>query len=176
MLAGWRSADGQLHDYYFTFVNAVAVCYGLLTPEQGRQVMERLVMKMQEVGYTHFKLGLPGNLIPVPPADYVAHEKHWGHGDKPDGSDAFQIYENGGATGCYAYFTIKALYELGMRKEADAIFIPMMGAYKENGFDGHCEGSNYTRDWKAWDGQCWGYEGFLVDGYLPMLAVYDWKK
>ena len=63
-----------------------------------------------------------------------------------------------------------------MRKEADAIFIPMMGAYKENGFDGHCEGSNYTRDWKAWDGQCWGYEGFLVDGYLPMLAVYDWKK
>lgn len=31
VLAGWRSADGQLHDYYFTFVNAVAACYGLLT-------------------------------------------------------------------------------------------------------------------------------------------------
>jgi hypothetical protein len=30
--------------------------------------------------------------------------------------------------------------------------------------------------WRSADGQCWGYEGFLVDGYLPMLAVYDWKK
>ncbi|MDO6429600.1 hypothetical protein Q4E93_03295 [Flavitalea sp. BT771] len=176
VLAGWRSADGQLHDYYFTFVNGVAVCYGLLTPEQGRQVMQRIVQKMKEVGFSNFKMGLPGNLIPVPPADYVAHEKHWGHGDKPDGSDAFQIYENGGATGCYAYFTIKALYELGLRKEADDIFLPMMEAYKENGFDGHCDGSNYTKDWKTWDGQCWGYEGFLVDSYLPMLAVYDWQR
>jgi hypothetical protein len=175
VLAGWRSADGKLHDYYFTFVNGVAVCYGLLTVEQGLQIMQRMLQKMNEVGYTNFKSGLPGNLIPVPPADYVAHEKRWGHGDKPDGSDAFQIYENGGATGCYAYFTIKALYDLGMRKEADEIFIPMMEGYKENGFDGHCEGSSYTKDWKTWDGECWGYEGFLVDSYLPMLAIYDWK-
>jgi hypothetical protein len=176
VLAGWRSSDGQLHDYYFVFVNAVAVCYGLLTTDQGLQVMQRLLEKLKEVGYTQFKMGLPGNLVPVPPSDYVAREKHWGHGDKPDGSDAFQIYENGGATGCYAYFTIKALYDLGLREAADAIFLPMMEAYKENGFDGHCEGSSYTKDWKAWDGRCWGYEGFLVDSYLPMLAVYDWQQ
>jgi hypothetical protein len=176
VLAGWRSADGQLHDYYFTFVNGVAVCYGLLTREQGLQVMQRILQKMKQVGYTNFKMGLPGNLIPVPPADYVAHEKHWGHGDKPDGSDAFQIYENGGATGCYAYFTIKALYDLGLRTAADGIFIPMMEAYKENGFDGRCDGSDYTKDWKTWDGRCWGYEGFLVDSYLPMLAIYDWEQ
>jgi len=175
VLAGWRSEDGKLHDYYFTFVSGVAVCYGLLTAEEGKQIMQTLLRKMKEVGYTNFKLGLPGNLVPVPPEDYVAHEKRWGYGAKLDGSDGFQIYENGGATGCYAYFTIKALYELNMRKEADEIYMPMLEGFKEGGFEGHCEGSTYTKDWKTWDGQCWGYEGFLVDNYLPLLAVYEMK-
>ena len=30
VLAGWRSADGQLHDYHFLFVNGIAIHYGLL--------------------------------------------------------------------------------------------------------------------------------------------------
>jgi hypothetical protein len=173
VLAGWRSEDGKLHDYYFTFVNGTAICYGLLTEEQGKQVMQKLLEKMKEAGYTNFKLGLPGNLIPVRPEDYVAHEKRWGFGANPDGSDGFQIYENGGATGCYAYFTIKALYQLNMRKEANEIFIPMIESYKEGSFEGRCEGSEYSKDWKTWNGECWGYEGFLVDNYLPLLAVYD---
>ena len=175
VLAGWRSEDGKLHDYYFTFINGIAVCYDLLTVEQGKQVMQRLLQKMKEVGYTNFKLGLPGNLIPVRAEDYVAHDKRWGYGADPEGADGFQIYENGGATGCYAYYTIKALYQLSMRQEADEIFMPMLEGFKEGGFEGHCEGSNYTKDWKTWDGKCWGYEGYLVDNYLPLLAAYDLK-
>ena len=30
VLAGWRSADGELHDYYFLFVNGIAIHYGLV--------------------------------------------------------------------------------------------------------------------------------------------------
>ncbi len=30
VLAGWESEDGVLHDYYFTFVNGVAITYGLI--------------------------------------------------------------------------------------------------------------------------------------------------
>ena len=30
VLAGWKSADGQLHDYYFLFVNGIAIHYGLV--------------------------------------------------------------------------------------------------------------------------------------------------
>ena len=30
-----------------------------------------------------------------------------------------------------------------------------------------------SKDWKAWDGTCWGYEGFLVDNYYALLAVLD---
>ena len=170
VLAGWRSADGKLHDYYFTFVSAVAITYGLVPPDKANPIMDRLLAKMKEVGYTHFEYGLPGNLVPIRREDYVAHDLRWGGGNKEDGSDGFQIYENGGATACYAYFTLQALYQLGRREEADAILFPMLRGFEEGGFQGL--GSNgMTNDWKAWDGTPHGYEGLLVDGYQALLAV-----
>jgi hypothetical protein len=170
VLAGWRSADGKLHDYYFTYVNGMAITYGLVTREQGNQIMDRLLAKMKEVGYTHFEFGLPGNLIPIRREDYVDHNKRFGGPEKEDGSDGFQIYENGGATACMAYFTVQALYQLGRRQEADAILFPMLRAFEEGGFQGR--GANgMTNDWKAWDGTPHGYEGLLVDGYMALLPV-----
>lgn len=166
VLAGWRSKDGQLHDYYFLFVNSMAVTYDLVDAATGRKLMQALLQKMKEVGYTRFDLGLPGNLIPIADADYTHHDARWGY-------QHFQVYENGGATGCYAYFTIHALFKLGMRQEAEAILFPMMESYTRNSFQGQCPGSEMTRDWKTWSGECWGYEGFLVDNYLPFLAVFD---
>jgi hypothetical protein len=170
VLAGWKSADGKLHDYYFLFVNAVAVTYGLLDNEQGNRIWDRLLAKMKEVGYTQFELGLPGNLIPIRREDYLHLEKRWGGPETEDGSDAFQIYENGGATACYAYFTIRALQLLGRDKEADAILFPMLKSFEDGAFQGR--GPNgMTYDWKAWDGTPHGYEGLLVDGYLTLLAA-----
>ena len=92
VLAGWRSDDGQLHDYYFLFVNGIAIDYGLVPQDKANSIMDRLLAKMNEVGYTNFGLGLPGNLIPVPKADCMQYGPH----------DGFQIYENGGATACFS--------------------------------------------------------------------------
>lgn len=167
VLAGWKSEDGQLHDYYFTFVNSIAVCYDLVKKEDGRRIMQALLNKMKEVGYTDFRLGLSGNLISVADKDYAHHDPRWGY-------QKFQVYENGGATGCYVYYTIHALYLLGMRKEAEAILMPMLESYKAGSFEGNCPGSSMTKDWKTWTGECWGYEGFLVDNYLALLAVKDY--
>ena len=36
ILAGWRSADGQLHDYYFLWVNGIAIHYGLVPKGPGQ--------------------------------------------------------------------------------------------------------------------------------------------
>jgi len=47
-----------------------------------------------------------------------------------------QKYENGGATGCFAYFTIAALYDLGAAPEADADFVPNAQEYDQGGFEG----------------------------------------
>jgi hypothetical protein len=170
VLAGWKSADGELHDYYFLFVAGVAVTYGVVTPEQGNKIWDNLLAKMKEVGYDRFEYGLPGNLIPVRRNDYTVRSQGSGGSDKEDGSGGFQYYENGGATACFAYFTIQALRDLGRDKEADAILFPMLKSFESGGFQGHGPGGN-SYDWKSWEGSPRGYEGLLVDGYLTLLAA-----
>jgi hypothetical protein len=170
ILAGWRSADGKLHDYYFPWVNGAAVVYGLVPAKLGNEIFDRLLAKMKEVGYTNFELGLPGNLIPVRREDSVTLDPRWGGPTKEDGTDGFQVYENGGATASYAFYTIAALYQLGRVKEGDSIMFPILKAVKNGGFEGR--GPNgLTYDWKAWDGTPHGYEGFLSDNFMVLAAL-----
>lgn len=169
VLAGWKSLDGKLHDYYFTFVNSTAVSYGLTNTEQGNLIMDNLLAKMKAVGFTDFSLGLPGNLIPVKKGDYMVSDRRWGGPSLEDGSDSFQIYNNGGATACFTYFTINALQKLKRTSDAESILTPILKSIKEGNFNGKCTNS-MSRDWKTWKGECWGYEGFLSDGYMVLLA------
>jgi hypothetical protein len=172
VLGGWRSADGQLHDYYFLWVNGIAIHYGLVTKPQANAIMDKLLAKMKEVGYDKFNMGLPGNLITVALKDYVhkAPDGHFGGGVLPDNSDGFQNYENGGATGCFAFFMLAALYDLGRREEADRILFAMLDEYGKGGFEGR-DAKGRSNDWRRWDGTAMGYEGFLVDNYYTLLAV-----
>jgi hypothetical protein len=172
LLAGWRSADGQLHDYAFTFVTSCAVCWDVVDRADADRLMTTLLVRLKAARFTSYRLGLPGNLIPIRRADYVTLKKRWGGPEREDGSDAFGIFENGGATHCFAYFTIKALFKLGRAEEARAILHPLMDAIADREFQGRCA-SGQTKEWKDWQGRCWGYEGFLADGYLTLLAVTD---
>ncbi len=63
-----------------------------------------------------------------------------------------------------------------MQKEAEDILMAMLESYKEGGFQGYCPDSKMTKDWKTWKGECWGYEGFLVDNFLTLSVVQDLKK
>ncbi len=172
VVAGWKSADGALHNYYFPFASGIAVRYGLLDQAQGRRAMDAILAKMDAVGYRNFSLGLPGNLVSIPHADYVDHDPTWGGGNLPDGSDGFEIYENGGATACFSYFTLGALYHLGERQQGDQILMPMLESFKRQGFSGRASNGK-TNDWKDWKGGAHGYEGFLLDNYYTFLAVLD---
>ncbi len=165
VLAGWKSADGQLHDYYFLFVNGIAIHYGLVPEDQANAVMDKLLAKMKAVGYDRFDLGLPGNLVSIAAGDFLDPHERWGGG--PNG---FQKYENGGATGCFAYFTLAALYDLGRREEADRILFPMLRSFADGGFQGRTP-DDLAYDWKDWKGKPHGYEGFLADNYYALLAV-----
>jgi hypothetical protein len=149
VLAGWRLKDGSLKDSYFLFANGIAISYGLLEKEQANAILDRLQAKIREVGFKNFQYGLPGNLIPFP---------HW---------LGFQLYENGGATGSMAYHYVQALYAMGRKAEADAIFDPMLAGYREGTFQNGIGGGG---DWKEWDGRPCGYEGLLVDAYYPLTA------
>ncbi len=176
LLAGWRSADGKLHDYAFTFVNGIAVAFGLVEGAAAHGLMDRLLQKMRETGFDAFRYGLPGNLVPVRKEDYVNHNwagaREIGEPSNDDGRDAFQIYENGGATACYAYFTVKALYKLGRVEDARMIFQPMLRSYADGEFQGFCADGK-SKDWRDWKGGCHGYEGLLCDGFLALLCVAD---
>ena len=172
MLAGWKSTDGKLHDYYFIFVNSLAITYGLVNPEQGNRIMDAMLAKMEEVGFDNFELGLPGNLIPVKRADYTHHDPRWGGNTTDELNDGWQKYENGGTSGNYVYFTLSALYRLGRKKDAERILFPLLKGLEEGIFQGECK-NGMTKDWRTWDGECWGYEGFLVDNYWSVLAVAE---
>jgi hypothetical protein len=170
VLAGWRSQDGKLHDYYFPWVNGAALVYGLIPPDQGNAIFDRLLTKMKEVGYTHFELGLPGNLIPVRREDYASLDRRWGARKNEDGSDGFQIYENGGATASFTFYTVVALYKLGRIDDGDRILFPILRAVKAGSFEGRGPNGR-TYDWKAWDGTPHGYEGFLSDNFMVLAAL-----
>jgi hypothetical protein len=172
LIAGWKSADGELHDYAFPFINGIAVTLGLVEGKQAHDIMTALLASMKKHGYDRFDLGLPGNLIPIRKADYIDPEPRFGGGVLEDGSDGFQTYINGGATACHTYWTIKALYQVGMIEEAKKIFHPMLKSYEVGTFQGVDENGK-SRDWKNWNGEGNGYEGFLVDGYLGLIAVED---
>ncbi|MBU4459559.1 MAG: hypothetical protein KJ579_03240, partial [Verrucomicrobia bacterium] len=131
--------------------------------------------KMTEVGYTNFAIGLPGNLLPIRKGDYVNQNtppEKYGEPRLEDGSDGFQFYENGGATGCFAYFLIKALYTLDRVADARRIFHPMLRGYAAGNFQGF-DASGMSRDWRDWKGGGHGYEGLLVDNYFTLLTVFD---
>ncbi len=172
VLAGWKSEDGELHDYYFTFVNGMAIAYGLVSKEQGNKIMDAMLAKLKDVGFRNFELGLPGNLISIPRGDYTHHDPRWGGHTSDEKNDGWQHYENGGTSGNYVYFTLKALYRLGRRKDAETILFPLLKAYNKGSFQGECD-NGMTPDWRTWDGECWGYEGFLVDNYWALLIVAE---
>jgi hypothetical protein len=172
VLAGWRSEDGQLHDYYFPWVNGAAIVYGLVPDKLGNAIFDHLLAKMKEVGFTDFERGIPGNLIPVRREDYADLRHSAGGPSKEDGSDGFQIYENGSATGAFAYYTIAALYKLGRIEDGDRILFPMLKSYKNGAFEGRGPNGK-TYDWQTWDGTPSGYEGFLADCFMTLAVVVE---
>jgi hypothetical protein len=152
-------------------VNSMAVYYDLVPEEKVKDIMMILWKKMQEVGYNDFTLGLPGNLISVRKEDYTHPDPRWGGGRKEDGSDAFQRYENGGASLNWSYYTLKAFKKAGLKEQLDKMTDGLLKAIDAGEFQGSCSEGGMTKDWKTWNGDCWGYEGFLCDGYLVLLAL-----
>src|ERR1035437_4209689 len=167
VLAGWKDAEGGVHDYWFVFVNGIAITYGLVPEPLANQIVDRFESKMREFGYTRFDLGLPGNLVPIAKHDYG--KATLGTPAKNDGSDSFGVFENGGASACYAYFYLQALYQLGRCAEAERIFWPMMQTFAQGGFQ---NGVGKAGEWRHWDGRPSGYEGFLADAYYAQMAVF----
>jgi hypothetical protein len=160
--AGWISADGRVHDYYFTFITAMAINEGLVPdPAVARDMLQRLLDKLDENGYGDFRYGVPGPAAPVDADDRTdwAPMSDWGR------------YENGGFCGQTAYHFLLALYRAGMREQADRILFSMLDTFEHlpthSGLNpGFCK----SCDWRTRDGHPCGYN-YLADNYVFLLAA-----
>ncbi len=65
----WISEDGEVHDYCHTFVNGMAVAFGIVPPEQGKEILQRVASKAHESGFKNWHLGVPANLLPAKISD-----------------------------------------------------------------------------------------------------------
>lgn len=170
-LAWWRSADGELHDYASPTINGLAIEYGLVEPDQAREILSRIRAKIAEVGFTRFDLGVPPMLIPVRRGDYLLPDGA-GCPKREDGTDTFGYYMNGGITAGQVLHFLTAHYVVGEPEYADTILNAMLerqarGEFQNGVVDAYPKGI----DWTTWDGKPAGYEGYLADSYRFLQAV-----
>ena len=166
LIAGWRSADGQLHDASYVYVNGAAICYGLVEGALARSILTTLEAERQGLGHDDFRLGLCLNLKPVPRADYLL--RSWGAPARADGLDTFGVYINGSLTPAGAYFYLRALSQYGFTTTADQICDELLDSFARLRFDG---GPHSGVEYFTFDGAPCGYEGSLTHVPHVLLAI-----
>ena len=176
VLAGWRTRDGKLHDYMFPWVNGFAICQGLVPPEAAKAILQVLLAKLEHIGFHAYPLGLPTNLTPMSPADYIPHTS--GAPKQADGMDTWQLYMNGGATPALEYYMIQALYQTGQYDAAERLLWPLMESYEKGTFNAGIQlpkqkqrnpvGSAFYR----WDGSHGAGEGYLPENWDGLEALF----
>ena len=160
-LAWWKSEDGMLHDYAAPTVNGMAIEYGLVSPEEGKVILQKFWEKMDEVGFDRFDLGVPPMLIPVLEADYIM-----------PGYTEFQHYANGGITAGHVLHFLAAHYVAGMDDKADFLLNEMLKRQAEGKFhNGVVDVHGQGIDWTDWKGNPTGYEGYLSESCRFLQAI-----
>jgi len=176
-LAGWRSRDGELHDYGFIVVNALAVCYGILNDREAVDILARLETKRREIGHTDFRYGVISNLLPVRSCDITSSRNRsllnrgWRSGLRPDGLDTFGVFCNGCLMPVFAGFYIRALSKYGFSETADQICNQMLDSFEQGVFDGDRNGVECF----SHDGTPCGYEGTLIHSYYVLAEIAKHK-
>jgi hypothetical protein len=176
VLAGWRTKEGKLHDYMFPWVNGFAICQGLVPPEKGRAILHVLLAKLDSIGFHSYPLGLPTNLLPMSPADYIPHTS--GAPKQADGRDTWQVYMNGGATPAIEYYVIQALYQTGQSEAAERLLWPLMGSFEKGTFNagiqlpGQKQRNLVGSAFYTWDGSRGRGEGYLPENWDGVEALF----
>jgi hypothetical protein len=182
-LAWWQSEDGELHDLSAPMITSIAILYGLVDPEAGRPMLEKLWQKIEAAGFTRFDLGVPLTLEPVRKGDYQQPKPGsppgtYGRPAREDGSDTFQQYLNGGCCVSDAYYFITALHIVGEHEKADTILHAMLKRQVEGVFEngggfqnGVVDQFPHGAEFYDWSGNTTGYEGHLVYSFSFLQAV-----
>jgi len=164
-IADWRSRDGQLHNYGNIATNGAAIVCGLIKGDKARKILDRITDKLDQIGFTRYDFGLPQHMIPVRSCDHLIGE---GFPLEPDGTDTYGVYMNGSATMSQSYWFLQALYQSGMRRQANSLYKKFGDAIRRGSVAGPL---NSGMDWRNWDGWPAGYEGLLVEQFHVLVAA-----
>ncbi|MHB1767748.1 MAG: glucosidase family protein, partial [Phycisphaerae bacterium] len=178
VLAGWRDDKGWLHDYMFPWVNGFAIYQGLVPDHQANAILDRLLAQIKKDGFKSWQFGLPTNLIPIHPSDYIPNVA--GSPKNPSGTDSWQQYMNGGACPNFVYYVIQSFYNLGRRNDAEKLLWPLVESFSKGIFN-----AGYNGDAPKWPQRnpvgsafyLWNGSHALGEGYLPenwqaMAAIF----
>lgn len=162
-VAGWRSRDGELHDYAFVNFNGMAIAFGLLDDSAARHALLNLEKLRASQGVGSARLGLPINLLPIHPADHLLPEIVGEH------LPTFENYTDGSLSG-WANYYLRALSCYGLKDEAQRLARELDEAYGCGVFDG---GNFSGAEFHSWEGMPNGYEGTMgcIFGALYAIAV-----
>jgi hypothetical protein len=177
-LVWWKSEDGELHDLSSPLITSLAICYDLVEPQHGREMLNLLWTKIEAVGFKRFDLGVPITLTPVRRGDYLMGISGCGVPQREDGSDTFGQYLNGGCLVSDAVYFITALHMVGEHAKGDRVLHAMVerqarGVFPNGGGFQNGVVNEYPRgaEFYTWDGQTCGYEGHLTYSYAFLQAV-----
>ena len=176
VLAGWRDNKGQLHDYMFPWVNGFAIYQGLVSERAANAILDRLLAQIKKVGFKSYHLGLPTNLLPIHPSDYVKNVGAFPR--NPSGTDTWQQYMNGSACPVFVYYVIQSLYILGRRNEAEELLWPLVESFGKGTFNAGVQMPKYPQRnpvgsaFYLWNGSHASGEGYLPENWQAMAAIF----
>jgi hypothetical protein len=179
----WISLDGEVHDYCHTFINGMAVAYGIVPPAQGKLILEKVVAKSKSTGFSSWHLGVPANLLPSRKADMIG--PRIGIDGKPIRDDFYwpdnlteeaaygNRYTNGTIHPPLVWPYLLGLQVAGLEAEADRILNAMIGSAQEGLFQNGIVNVGYggAEHFYA-NGLTCGYEGYLPESFNFLMACF----
>ncbi len=161
-VAGWRSRDGELHDYAFLWINATAISLGLLEPGDARQALSNLEILRESIGPATAEFGIPHNLLPIDPEDHILPQILGRM------QPTFERYTDG-ALGAYTLnYYIRALSIYGFKQAARKL----VDEFSEGLMDGSVIGGMESGvEFHTWEGLPSGYEGTFGPNFAPLYAI-----
>lgn len=162
----WVARDGRKFGFWSHMHLGAAVALGLVPDDLARVLLRDYFARLAASGFTHYEWGLPLFLEPVPEA---CHNNWKGKGVEPDGSDQVGMYMNGSVHAHQSYYILQALYNVGLRREANELFMKLTPLVRRGEL---CGGLHSGLDWRhPSDGRAAGYEGLLAEQFHFLLAA-----
>lgn len=179
----WVSLDGQVHDYCHTFINGMAVSYGIVSPAAGKEILQKVVARSKTIGFTNWQLGVPANLIPCKKADMIG--PRIGIDGKPIKDDFYwpddlteeaafgNRYPNGTIHPPLVWHYLLGLQVAGLHEESDMILDAMIESAKDGLFQNGIVNVGYGGAEHFYsNGKTCGYEGYLPESFNFLMACF----